>query len=164
MYHKQKYNFNLGPGPETYGMYPNNLEERPFDSSRSPGEVWGPDWHFNDPMIGISNATRSIKVLKPKDAYSNSKLGARSNSAGNSINVRPLRPGEGIQVNPNEDKDKVRYTFSEPADTEFKTTDEISMKLDEILNKLHTNQTMNNNFMILLVILLGLILFKIMKN
>ena len=161
MYHKQKYNFNLGPGPETYGMYPNNLDERPYDSSRSPGEVWGPDWHFNDPMIGILNSTRSIKVRKPKHAYSNSMLGARSNSSGKHVHVRP---GEGIEVNPNTDKDKVHYTFSEPDTTEFKTTDEISMKLEEILDKLHTNQIMNNNFMILLVILLGLILFKIMKN
>jgi len=139
--HNNVNNFKLGPDGATYGAWPaiDTSHQPPFDESRRPGAVWGPDWSFTNPYI----------VVPPgRPATTNNPIGPPVASYTDKTNV------------------SVNRTHTGPTNVEFKISDTDWNSMTEsqrskfILNKIEDNQNLTNNLFFIVLILLLLIVVK----
>lgn len=140
--HRDVNNFNLGPDGVTYGAWPaiDTSYQPPFDDSRRPGTVWGPDWSFTNPYIAVPPgrpATTQNPAGPPVAAHTDKK----------DVSINRAHTG--------------------PTNVEFKIADIDWNSMTEpqrskiILNKIEDNQNLTNNLFFLVLILLFLIIVKL---
>ena len=139
--HKDVNNFKLGPDGVTYGAWPyiDNSHQPPFDESRSPGVVWGPDWSFTNPYIAVPPGRPST---------TNNPMGppvaVHTNKADVNLNTSPTGPTN------------VEFKM---ANTDWDSMTD-SQRSKFILNKIENNQNLTNNLFFIVLILLFLIVVK----